>query len=34
MKHKGNIIDGDIITFEGKDTIITIGTDNKLIIFN
>ena len=34
MKHKGNIIDGDIINFEGKDTIITIGTDNKLIIFN
>ena len=34
MKHKGNIIDGDIINYEGKDTIITIGTDNKLSIFN
>ena len=32
--HDGSIIDGDIINYNGKDMIITIGTDNKLLILS
>ena len=31
-KHNGSIIDGDIINFDGKEIIVTIGTDNKILV--
>ena len=33
-KHNGTIIDGDIINFRGKEIIVTIGTDNKILILD
>jgi hypothetical protein len=33
-KHNGTIIDGDIINFKGKEIIVTIGTDNKILILD
>ena len=32
--HNGTIIDGDIINLNGKEIIVTIGTDNKILIFD
>ena len=31
-KHNGSIIDGDIINLDGKEIIVTIGTDNKILV--
>ena len=33
-KHNGTIIDGDIINLNGKEIIVTIGTDNKILILD
>ena len=32
QRHSGSIIDGDLFNFNGKDFIISIGNDNKIII--
>ena len=32
--HNGTIIDGDIINLNGKEIIVTIGTDNKILILD
>ena len=34
QKHEGSIIDGDIIIYENKETIITIGNDNKILVLH
>ena len=31
-KHEGSIIDGDIIIYKEKEALITIGTDNKILV--
>ena len=33
-KHNGSIIDGYVFELNGKETIITVGNDNKILIYN